>query len=591
MYKIFLDDDKVVQDSIDNLVISPKLKEKLNGVDSLEYTIPYDNVYFNDYERRKSKIKVMYGADIIFKGRMLDERKTFDGSKTLTFEGELAFLNDIQYPPYDFAGDYDEFFRNIIDYYNSKCDQDNRFKVGQITLTDPNHYIVRSSESYSSCWKCINDKILSYGGYLKIRYVGNERYIDLLAESGSLAKQPIEFGKNLLDLENYIDSSEIATVIIPLGANSTETDKLEDGVERTYTAGRLDIKSVNDGIEYIESSNIKKYGRIETVVTWDDVTIPQNLKNKAQKKIYELMLENQSITAKVIDLHYANDEQPYFKKGNIIRIVSRPHSIDTTAILTERTRNLNNPVEDTFTLGTEKKTLSSSVNDSNNATNEIENKITGNFLNDLIKNQTKLLANGKDGNIFYGFNAQGKLSELYFTDTDNIATAVDVIRLNNKGIGFSNDGFYGSYKNAWTIDGTLNADFINAGTMSCNLINGGILRLGNFVNRDGRIEIYNDKNILVSTYDKDGIKIFNENGNSIVMNDVEFAGYDNAGNVIFTVQNEKFVMNRAEVRTSIDIADRLRMTYMDRKNGDGSTKNVGVGFVSIVETAKGRSTS
>lgn len=72
MYKIFLDDDKVVQDSIDNLVISPKLKEKLNGVDSLEYTIPYDNVYFNDYERRKSKIKVMYGADIIFKGRMLD---------------------------------------------------------------------------------------------------------------------------------------------------------------------------------------------------------------------------------------------------------------------------------------------------------------------------------------------------------------------------------------------------------------------------------------------------------------------------------------------------------------------------------------
>ena len=52
MYKIFLDDDKVVQDSIDNLVISPKLKEKLNGVDSLEYTIPYDNVYFNDYEEK-----------------------------------------------------------------------------------------------------------------------------------------------------------------------------------------------------------------------------------------------------------------------------------------------------------------------------------------------------------------------------------------------------------------------------------------------------------------------------------------------------------------------------------------------------------
>lgn len=47
--------------------------------------------------------------------------------KSLTFEGELAFLNDIQYPPYDFAGDYDEFFRNIIDYYNSKCESRQSF--------------------------------------------------------------------------------------------------------------------------------------------------------------------------------------------------------------------------------------------------------------------------------------------------------------------------------------------------------------------------------------------------------------------------------------------------------------------------------
>ena len=220
-----------------------------------------------------------------------------------------------------------------------------------------------------------------------------------------------------------------------------------------------------DGNIFIESSLIEKYGRIEAVENWDDVTVPANLKSKAEKKLAELILVNRTITAKAVDLFYSNENIPYFKIGDVIPIISKPHGIDTTAILTERTRNLNNPVEDTFTLGTEKKTLSSSVNDSNNATNEIENKITGNFLNDLIKNQTKLLANGKDGNIFYGFNAQGKLSELYFTDTDNIATAVDVIRLNNKGIGFSNDGFYGSYKNAWTIDGTLNADFIKAGTM------------------------------------------------------------------------------------------------------------------------------
>lgn len=591
MYKIILNDKFKIQSDINTLVIKPKLTEKINSAGELEYIIPYDDEHFNDYEEKVSIVEVKNETRTEFKGILAEATRLFDGSKKVVFEGELTYLNNILFPPYSFAGDYDEYFRNFIDYYNSKVEESKRMIVGRVTMTDSNHYIVRSSESYQPIWKEINDKILEYGGYIKLRYVDGVRYIDLLAESGDVTEQKIEFGVNLLDLENYIDSTEIITAILPLGASKSDCEDKEDDVERTFTTDKLDIASVNDGNVFIESSLIEKYGRIEAVENWDDVTVPANLKAKAEKRLAELILVNRTITAKAVDLFYSDENIPYFKIGDVIPIISKPHGIDTTAILTERTRNLNNPVEDTFTLGTEKKTLSSSVNDSNNATNEIENKITGNFLNDLIKNQTKLLANGKDGNIFYGFNAQGKLSELYFTDTDNIATAVDVIRLNNKGIGFSNDGFYGSYKNAWTIDGTLNADFINAGTMSCNLINGGILRLGNFVNRDGRIEIYNDKNILVSTYDKDGIKIFNENGNSIVMNDVEFAGYDNAGNVIFTVQNEKFVMNRAEVRTSIDIADRLRMTYMDRKNEDGSTKNVGVGFVSIVETTKGRSTS
>ncbi len=591
MYKIILNDKFKIQSDINTLVIKPKLTEKINSAGELEYIIPYDDEHFNDYEEKVSIVEVKNETRTEFKGILAEATRLFDGSKKVVFEGELTYLNNILFPPYSFAGDYDEYFRNFIDYYSSKVEESKRMIVGRVTMTDSNHYIVRSSESYQPIWKEINDKILEYGGYIKLRYVDGVRYIDLLAESGDVTEQKIEFGVNLLDLENYIDSTEIITAILPLGASKSDCEDKEDDVERTFTTDKLDIASVNDGNIFIESSLIEKYGRIEAVENWDDVTVPANLKSKAEKKLAELILVNRTITAKAVDLFYSNENIPYFKIGDVIPIISKPHGIDTTAILTERTRNLNNPIEDTFTLGTEKKTLSSSVNDSNNATNEIENKITGNFLNDLIKNQTKLLANGKDGNIFYGFNAQGKLSELYFTDTDNIATAVDVIRLNNKGIGFSNDGFYGSYKNAWTIDGTLNADFINSGTMSCNFINGGILRLGNFVNRDGRIEIYNDKNILVSTYDKDGIKIFNENGNSIVMNDVEFAGYDNAGNVIFTVQNEKFVMNRAEVRTSIDIADRLRMTYMDRKNEDGSTKNVGVGFVSIVETTKERSTS
>lgn len=468
MYKIILDDEKVVQDSIDNVVISPVLNEKINSVPTLKYSIPYDDKYFDKYIRRKSIIKVTYENNVTFKGRLLDDRLKFNGSKELTFEGELAFLNDIQYPPFEFTGDYVDLFKNVIDYYNSKCDKDKQFIVGQVTMTDANNYITRSNESFSSCWNCINDKILKYGGYIKIRYIEDKRYIDLLAESGPMAKQSIEFGKNLLDLEEYIDSSEVATVIIPLGSQKSNMEQLEDDVKRTYTAERLDIRSVNDDTSYLESNLIKKYGRVETVVTWDDVTIPKNLLTKAEKKLNELILENQTITTKVIDLHFANGEEPYFKVGDVIPIISKPHEIDTTAILVERTRNLNDPVQDTITLGTEKKTLTSSVNDSSNATNDIVEKVTGNFLNEVIKNQTKLLANGKDGNVIYVYNEQGKLSEICFMDTDDINTATNVLKINKNGLGFSNDGYYGNYRNAWTIDGVFNTDFIKAFSINVN---------------------------------------------------------------------------------------------------------------------------
>lgn len=489
MYKIILDKNKIVQDSIDNVVISPVLTEKLNGVPTLKYTIPYSDKYYQDYQRRISKIEVKYDDVSKFKGRLLNDRLLFNGNKELTFEGELAFLNDIQYPPYEFEGDYGDLFKDVLKYYNSKCDKDKKFNIGQITMTDSNNYITRSSETYTSCWNVISEKILSYGGYIKLRYVGDERYLDLLYESGAITKQKIEFGENLLDLEEYIDSSEIATIVIPLGAKKNDTEELNDGIQRTYTAERMDIRSVNNGKLYIESKLVEKLGRVERVVNWDDVTIPSNLLTKAKKKCDELILENQSITAKAIDLHYAGNDTPYFKIGDIIPIISKPHNIETTAILTERTTYLNDPTQDTFSLGTEKKTLTSSVNASSNAADDTAEKITGNFINEVIKKQTQLITNGKNGNVLYGYNEKGKLSEICFMDTDDFNTAMNILRINQNGIGFSTNGYSGPYRSAWTIDGRFNADFITAGILR------GIEIIGGSINVNDKFKVDSKGNL------------------------------------------------------------------------------------------------
>ena len=44
-----------------------------------------------------------------------------------------------------------------------------------------------------------------------------------------------------------------------------------------------------------------------------------------------------------------------------------------------------------------------------------------------------------------------------------------MLRINTNGIGFSTNGVNGPYRNAWTIDGSLVADFITTGTLNAAL--------------------------------------------------------------------------------------------------------------------------
>lgn len=460
MYKIIKDKNDIIQDSIDNVVIDPELKEHLNGVGSLTYSIPYNDQYYEDYIELKTKIKV-FGENEDhpeFTGRLLSKRKTFDGNIKLTFEGELAFLNDIQFPPYEFKGSPEELFEDVLNYYNSKCSEDKKILKGIVTVQDDNDYITRSNQDYSSCWSVISEKLVKLlGGYIKLRYVNGVRYLDYLINSGNIATQKIEFGKNLLDLESYIDATSVKTVIIPLGAKNESEE-------------RITIESVNENKNYLESSLVSMYGRIENVVIWDDVTIPANLKTKALKELNQMVLANKQITVKAIDLHFTSEEIHSFKIGDIIHCISKPHDIDIEMVLSERTRKLNDPSQDEITLGTKSERFTSSVNDVNKKVEETESKITGNWLQSVIEENTKILLGGNGGYIYVHYADENKKNPdaLYVMDSSSLSEAKNVILVNKNGIGFSNNGINGPFVSAWTIDGKFNTDFIQANTITVN---------------------------------------------------------------------------------------------------------------------------
>ena len=77
-----------------------------------------------------------------------------------------------------------------------------------------------------------------------------------------------------------------------------------------------------------------------------------------------------------------------------------------------------------------------------------------------------LFTGNKGGYVVLKPNADGQPEEILVMDTPDIETAQNVWRWNKEGIGYSANGYNGTYSTAWTIDGTFVADFIKAGIIS-----------------------------------------------------------------------------------------------------------------------------
>lgn len=105
-----------------------------------------------------------------------------------------------------------------------------------------------------------------------------------------------------------------------------------------------------------------------------------------------------------------------------------------------------------------------------------EAKQTNSFLQAL--DQATALINGDltGASMVTQTDANGNPVGLIFMDTNDPGTAVNCIRINSNGIGFSNNGVNGPYSSTWTIDNTFNAANINVINLSASSINTGTLK-------------------------------------------------------------------------------------------------------------------
>lgn len=352
-------------------LVNPKLDLEVNKTGSFTFTIYPSHPYYNRLKRLKSIIRVYQNDRLIFRGRILNTEKGFRNQKQVTCEGQLAFLLDSVIRPYSFQGDVPDLFEYIITEHNKQVDEDKRFKVGDITVTDPNGYINRSDTQYLTAYDSLMNKLVnSLGGYLNIRVESDGVYIDYLEDFETLNPQTIELRKNILDLTDTTKGEDIATAIIPLGARIAE-----EGVDQEDQK-RLTIAEVNSGVDYIyDEDAVATYGWIFKTVTWDDVTIASNLLRKGREELADSIKLSSTIEVKAVDLSGTDKSISSFRIGSYNKVVSDAHDLNETMLVTKMSLNLTAPQNDTLTLGVTRKSLTEQEKENNDKWGNIVERV------------------------------------------------------------------------------------------------------------------------------------------------------------------------------------------------------------------------
>lgn len=130
-------------------LISPTLTREFGKAGSLEFTIPLGNVAHSALQKLKTVVSVEQDGKEIWQGRVMSHEQDFLLRQKVYCEGELAYLNDTDVPPYTAK---DVTIRQFLDFlcknHTSLTDKYKRFRIGNVTLEEQKRYVPVAEKCY-----------------------------------------------------------------------------------------------------------------------------------------------------------------------------------------------------------------------------------------------------------------------------------------------------------------------------------------------------------------------------------------------------------------------------------------------------------
>lgn len=376
------------------LVLSPKLTREVSLGGSLVFTMTRDHAQYGMLQKLSTVVQVRRDGKEIWRGRILKHEADFYNRRVVYCEGALSYFNDSSITPFNYKGTLRQFLQHLIDAHNDQVKSKMKcFQLGTVTAAlgnlvvqfgDADQYGV--GEDYGKVWDILDKLVLKvFGGYFYCSFDSSTglnvlNYCDQAVEAKRQTAQKIEYGRNLLNLSETTDATDLYTRIYPIGGKHTVDtskwyyklmwwrDPSKDKHEERWGIMETDAATV---AQYLPASGysynleegwiqnnaaVQKFGIITRIVELDTDSANDTFAAGVQALQQNYAMKT-SYVIRAVDLVDAGYDTDRLDFSMYSHIISAPHSVDAVMLCTKLVEPLEKPAQKEFTFGMTRRTL------------------------------------------------------------------------------------------------------------------------------------------------------------------------------------------------------------------------------------------
>lgn len=456
--------------------ISCKVHEARNGEFELEMTYPMTGKHFDSIVHSAIIAAKPSARRSLQAFRIYKISKPLNGRVTISAQHISYQLSFIPVSPFSAAS-----LANALTCFKTNAAEACPFTLSA-DFTSQSSYAVPLPVSIRSYLGGTRGSILDvYGG----EWEWNNYNCVLHSARGQDNGYVIQYGKNLIDLKQEQSIANTYTGLYPYWESEETMVTLTEKVVHAATAANFPF----------QRTIVQDFSDV-----WDNAPSEATLRSYANSYMTR---NNIGIPAVNLSLDFVNlaDSEEYrdlLTSGNIdlcdiVTVRFSKLGVDVQSKVIDITWDVLKERYDQIQIGDKRASLADTIEDQMET---ITTLATTEEVGRTVDRATGVLNAGRRGHVVINRNAEGFANEILFLDNENLSAAVNVLRINMNGIGFSSSGYQGPYYQSWTLDG--------------------VLSLGGVNNSYGDLQILDPSGKIICRVNKDGYTIYDSDGTTTI---------------------------------------------------------------------------